>query len=505
MLTLIMKSDIKGTQIWTGSACKWVLLEYHSPDLPLSEWDETQSPETSVRQHFWQLNPACGGRPVNLKSKFGDISYFFFFFFFPNTLRLLPNNLFPFAFITDSPTNKRLRSGRFVTLIQGRNLWTALSTSLAAYSRYCLSLRSRKTESKGRQRGRERSGSRSGVEREGQMWTANERRKTENEERRGEERKGVGQSDGGRGGNHSIVSAEGKRYEYSNFTLLIRDGCLFLWGTALLVFVSSLIICMMYSTALYSVMGERWRSGRLTMRPKGRRGRHSQLYSMQRSKATFLYPKLVTISQPLKLPSNNSTYLRSAWTRLFWGEITVLGQESITNHESALPKTQGASPDYSFWMTQDGLLISPPRPCSWTLWTTSPISGQSCAGAGIPNPVNHIISAGATSEFQNGQSATWSVIVLPCRLIRVKCSAEMSVQHRWHTFMSIIDASIHRTLQGCTGKGRASILDRNLEIISVFKLGSIMSRNKVYVNIYFDLMSMCLDHHLFMLIYNANL
>lgn len=34
----------------------------------------------------------------------------------------------------------------------------------------------------------------------------------------------------GRGGNHSIVSAEGKRYEYSNFTLLIRDGCLFLWG-----------------------------------------------------------------------------------------------------------------------------------------------------------------------------------------------------------------------------------------------------------------------------------
>ncbi len=116
----------------------------------------------------------------------------------------------------------------------------------------------------------------------------------------------------GRGGNHSIVSAEGKRYEYSNFTLLIRDGCLFLWGKALLVFVSSLIICMMYSTALYSVMGERWRSGRLTMRPKGRRGRHSQLYSMQRSKATLLYPKLVTISQSLKLPSNNSTSLHSS-------------------------------------------------------------------------------------------------------------------------------------------------------------------------------------------------
>lgn len=55
----------------------------------------------------------------------------------------------------------------------------------------------------------------------------------------------------------SFVSEEGKRYEYSNFTLFIRDGCLFLWGKALLVFVSSLIICMMYSTVLYSVMGER--------------------------------------------------------------------------------------------------------------------------------------------------------------------------------------------------------------------------------------------------------
>lgn len=35
-----------------------------------------------------------------------------------------------------------------MTLIQGCNLWTALSTSLAAYSRYCLSLHSRKTGSK---------------------------------------------------------------------------------------------------------------------------------------------------------------------------------------------------------------------------------------------------------------------------------------------------------------------------------------------------------------------
>lgn len=228
-----------------------------------------------------------GERPLNLK--FGDISglcfqvislsnSFLIIFFFPL-----------FAFITDSPTNKRLLSGRFVTLIQGRNLWTALSTSPAAYS--CLSLHSRKTGSR-----RGRSGNRDGGEREGQtaLWM---------KQRGGET---------GRGGNHSIVSAQGKRYEYSNFTLLIRDGSLFLWGKALLVFVSSLIICMMYSTALYSVMGERWRSGRLTMRPKGRRGRHSQLYSMQSSKATLLYPKLVTISQSLKPTSNNSTDLHSS-------------------------------------------------------------------------------------------------------------------------------------------------------------------------------------------------
>ena len=65
------------------------------------------------------------------------------------------------------------------------------------------------------------------------------------------------QSDGGEERITQSFLAEGKRYEYSNFTLLIRDGCLFLWGKALLVFVSSLIICMMYSTALYSVMGER--------------------------------------------------------------------------------------------------------------------------------------------------------------------------------------------------------------------------------------------------------
>lgn len=157
------------------------------------------------------------------------------------------------------------------------------------------------------QRRRRSSGNTDGGEREGQT----ERRMRGEREKPQRSRKKSGTATG-RGGNHSVVSAERKRYEYSDFTLLIRDDCLFLWGKALLVFVSSLIICMMYSTALYSVMGERWRSGRMTMRPKGRWGRHSQLYSKQRSKAMLLYPKLVTISQSLKLPSNNSTDLLSS-------------------------------------------------------------------------------------------------------------------------------------------------------------------------------------------------
>lgn len=116
-------------------------------------------------------------------------------------------------------------------------------------------------------------------------------------EERGERKKGK-RAEGSWGITHFFLQKKRRRgrYEYSDFTLLIRDGCLFLWGKALLVFVSSLITCMMYSTVLYSVMGERWRSGRLTMRPKGLHSRHSQLYSRQRSKATLFYPKLVTIS-----------------------------------------------------------------------------------------------------------------------------------------------------------------------------------------------------------------
>lgn len=173
------------------------LFEYHSPDLPLSEWDETQGQETRVWQQLWQLNPACGGRPANLKSKFGDISDLFKSFW------LLPNNLlfffsFPFAFITDSPTNKRLLSGRFVTLIQGRNLWTALSTSRAAYSCYCLSLHSRKTASK-EVEGEEGLGD--GGEREGQTWTVNESGENRSLE---EERSGVERRERGVGGCESL-------------------------------------------------------------------------------------------------------------------------------------------------------------------------------------------------------------------------------------------------------------------------------------------------------------
>lgn len=175
------------------------------------------------------------------------------------------------------------------------------AVSLAAYSCYGLSLHSRKTGSE--------------EEEEEEMGPRKERH--QQQRREASERRGVRKDDREEGEITQSFLQKQKRYEYSNFTLLIRDGCLFLWGTALLVFVSSLIICMMYSTALYSVMGERWRSGRLTMRPKGCRRRHSQPYSVQRSKATLLYPKLVTISQSLKLQSNNSTYLHSTKTSLF--------------------------------------------------------------------------------------------------------------------------------------------------------------------------------------------
>lgn len=118
----------------------------------------------------------------------------------------------PIAFITDSLTNKRLLSDRFVTLIQGRNVRTASSTPPAAYLR--LSLHSQDDGKR-----RERSG-----------WKGKtEKSLREMGKRNGQSWWGV---EGGRRRHHSIVSAEGTRYEYSNFTLLIRDGCrsLFLWG-----------------------------------------------------------------------------------------------------------------------------------------------------------------------------------------------------------------------------------------------------------------------------------
>lgn len=43
------------------------------------------------------------------------------------------------------------------------------------------------------------------------------------------------------------------------------------------------------------------------MRPKVHRGSHSQLYSVQRSKAMLLYPKLVAISQSV---TNKALYER---------------------------------------------------------------------------------------------------------------------------------------------------------------------------------------------------
>lgn len=95
-----------------------------------------------------------------------------------------------FAFITDSPTNKRLLSGRFASMIQGRNLWMVLSTSPAAYSRYCLSAHS------GRTGGRDKDKKEA---REEEVGARKHRHKQRREQpRRSEE--------WDRGGNRSIVS-----------------------------------------------------------------------------------------------------------------------------------------------------------------------------------------------------------------------------------------------------------------------------------------------------------
>lgn len=182
MLALIMKSDIKGKQIRTGSACKWALLEYHSPDLPLSEWDETQSHETSVWQHFWQLNPACGGRPVNLKSKFGDISYFqtlsnsFLIIFFPlHSLLILPQTN------VSTLADLWLWSRGVICERLCRHHWLPIHVTVYR----CVPGRqwAKEDEEEGKEVGAE-------VESRGKDKRERQSRKTENEERRGKERRG---------------------------------------------------------------------------------------------------------------------------------------------------------------------------------------------------------------------------------------------------------------------------------------------------------------------------
>lgn len=104
------------------------------------------------------------------------------------------------------------------------------------------------------------------------------------------------------------------------------------------------------------------------------------------------------------------------------------------------------------------------------------VSAAERFGRHRPSAANHALAPkyrilSITSlVLERPASFKWTVCNLErnhasCRLIRVKYSAEMSIQHRWHTFMRIIDVSIHRTIQDCTGKGRVSIWDKNVEII----------------------------------------
>lgn len=183
-------------------------------------------------------------------------------------------------------------------MIQRRNLWTALSTSLAAYSltvyRYI----------PGRQREGEVGADKKvrGKDRQNPEWK--EKKERSGAERRGEE--GITQSflRRERGMNIPILpcSLETAASSFGGkHCLCLFPAWLFAW-------------CI---PQFYIQWWERWRSGRLTMRPKGHRGKHSQLYSMHRSKATLLYPKLVTISQSLQLPSNITSHLHSSKTRLF--------------------------------------------------------------------------------------------------------------------------------------------------------------------------------------------
>lgn len=211
---------------------------------------------------------------MDLKSKFGDFSDFFTTFLERKTSSwLLHNNFFSFAFITDTPTNKCLHSDRFVTLIQGCNLQTALSTSLAAYAHYCLLLHSRKAVRKDKGEAED-----VGARKDRHELRREKPRRTEEWGRAtGKRRESLNRFCGRERGMNIPILPCSLETAASSFggqhCLCLFPAWLFAW-------------CI--PPDLYSVMGERWRSGRLTMRPKGRRGR-------QRSKATLLYRKLVTV------------------------------------------------------------------------------------------------------------------------------------------------------------------------------------------------------------------
>lgn len=180
---------------------------------------------------------------------------------------------FSFAFITDTPTNKCLLSDRFVTLIQECNLRTALSKSLAAYAHYCLLLHSRKAGSEDKGEAEE-------------VGAREDRHELRREKpRRTEE---WGRATGKRRGSLNRFCGRKRGMNIPILPCSLETAASSFGGQHCLCLFPAWLFAWCIPPALYSVMGERWRSGRLTMRPKGRRGR-------QRSKAMLLYHKLVTV------------------------------------------------------------------------------------------------------------------------------------------------------------------------------------------------------------------
>lgn len=176
------------------------LFEYHSLDLPLSEWDETQSRETRVWQHFWQLNPACGGRPVNLKSKFGDISDFFMSFLKKtNSSWLLPNNLSFFLLLLLHSLLILWQTN--VSSLAELWLWSRGVICEQLCQHHWLPIHATVYRcTPGRQGAK--------TKKKKKKWQHGRTDMNNGERSLGEERSGVERR--GRGGNHSIVSAEGK-------------------------------------------------------------------------------------------------------------------------------------------------------------------------------------------------------------------------------------------------------------------------------------------------------